>query len=178
MKLKKVFPYNIKRALPVLGLAGASLFMAGCNKDDEPTVPTEPITPTVDVVLTFSSIRYEDILYIDENGERYPSELIKSYVKDPNVRAVYLVPSSSWSHYNAEAISKMRSVTLEPVLLAYSPKIKGKGDFSFKWGEASKVPEDSLWYVSKGWTINKYRDGPNSNSVYPETYLSNKSKQR
>ena len=31
-----------------------------------------------------------------------------------------------------------------------------RGDFNFKLGEASKVPEDSLWYVKHGWTINEY----------------------
>ena len=35
MKLNKVLPYKLARVLPILGIAGASLF-AGCSKEDEP----------------------------------------------------------------------------------------------------------------------------------------------
>ena len=40
MKLNKVLPYKLARVLPILGIAGASLF-AGCSKEDEPTRDVE-----------------------------------------------------------------------------------------------------------------------------------------
>ena len=40
MKLNKILPYKLARVLPILGIAGASLF-AGCNKEDEPTRDVE-----------------------------------------------------------------------------------------------------------------------------------------
>ncbi len=36
MKFKKVLPYKLRRVLPILGFAGATL--AGCSKDDEPAI--------------------------------------------------------------------------------------------------------------------------------------------
>ena len=150
MKLKKVFPYNIKRALPVLGLAGASLFMAGCNKDDEPTVPT------MDLVVEINQSTPELLFYDDENKVRHPSKMIQEYVADPKVRTIYLMPTENWNNYSAKAITGLRKLTLE-MLLNYSDKIKGRGDFNFTLGEASKVPQDSLWYVKNGWTINFFR---------------------
>ena len=72
-----------------------------------------------------------------------------------DIRTIYLVPVEGvWDIYSAAHIHALRNNVLEPSL-KLSPKIKGKGDFNFEVGEASKVPEDSLWYVQHGWTINK-----------------------
>ena len=119
MKLKKIFPYNIKKALPVLGLAGASLFMAGCNKDDEPTVPT------MDLVVEINQSTPELLFYDDENKVRHPSKMIQEYVADPKVRTIYLMPTENWNNYSAKAITGMRKLTLE-MLLNYSDKISKK----------------------------------------------------
>ena len=146
MKLKKIFPYNIKKALPVLGLAGASLFMAGCEKD-------EPVAPTTDVEIEICYFSLDRLFY-EDNGIVKPSELAQYYVSKPEVGNIYILSSGSWSSYNSYKIHDLRKNALEHVF-NYSSKFKGKGDFNFDLGEASKVPEDSLWYVSKGWTINK-----------------------
>ena len=159
MRLKKALPYNIKKALPVLGLAGASLFMAGCNKDDEPVVPT------MDLVVEIDQLNSGILFYDDENDVRHPSKMIQEYVADPKVRTIYLVPNDNWYNFIASSITGLRKYTLE-FLLNYSDKIKGVGDFNFALGEASKVPEDSLWYVSKGWTINKYRTASESKAKH------------
>ena len=66
------------------------------------------------------------------------------------------MPTENWNNYSAKAITGLRKLTLE-MLLNYSDKIKGRGDFNFTLGEASKVPQDSLWYVKNGWTINFFR---------------------
>ena len=152
MKLKNKIPYNIKKTLPILSLAAASLFISSCDKEDE------PIVPTIDVELEVNQFSLER-LYESENGVFSPGELAVKYAQDPLIRTVYLVPIGSWSNFSALNISEFRKFILKS-FFDYSSKFKGKGDFNFALGEASKVPEDSLWYVSKGWTINKYRTGP------------------
>ena len=146
MKFKNVVSYNIKKLVPILGLAGATMFMGGCEKTEE--------LQQRDVEITFAYKSYDDLFYDDSNGVRYPSLKAQEYVNDPTVRTIYLVPQGSWENYNRFSITGMREKTLEKIL-DYSPKFRGKGDFDFKVGEASKVPEDSLWFVSNGWTINK-----------------------
>ena len=146
MKLKKIVPYSIRKVIPMLGLAGASMFIGGCEKNEE-------IVPTRDVEITFSSVYCDDLFY-DENGVRYPSKKAQEYIKDPSIRTIYIVPEGSWGNMFADDITAIRKVTLEK-MLNYSPKFRGKGDFNFVVGEASKVPADSLWYVQNGWTINK-----------------------
>ena len=144
MKLNKVLPYKLARVLPILGIAGASLF-AGCSKEDE---------PPHDVEITFVASDPWDIIQKNPDGTRQVSQLIKDYVAQPNVRTIYLVPVGSWIIYDCNGITGMRKNTLE-YAINYSPKVRGRGDFTFPLGEASLVPEDSLWYVQNGWTINK-----------------------
>ena len=144
MKLNKVLPYKLARVLPILGIAGASLF-AGCSKEDE---------PTRDVEVTFTQHDLWDVIQITPDGTFEVSQLIKDYVAQPNVRTIYLVPVGSWVIYDCNGITGMRKNTLE-YAINYSPKVRGRGDFTFWPGAASLVPEDSLWYVQNGWTINK-----------------------
>ena len=139
MKLNKVLPYKLARVLPILGIAGASLF-AGCTPHD--------------VEITFVASDPWDIIQKNPDGTRQVSQLIKDYVAQPNVRTIYLVPVGSWIIYDCNGITGMRKNTLE-YAINYSPKVRGRGDFTFPLGEASLVPEDSLWYVQNGWTINK-----------------------
>ena len=145
MKLKKTIPYKLKRIIPMLGIAGASLFMGGCEKEE----------PLRDVELHFSPDNYSEISY-EDHGEYGISELSKAYVNEPPVGTIYLVPDGDWATCKTDIINEVRRRYLEP-LFDYSPKFKGKGDFNFHPGAASEVPQDSLWFVSKGFTINKYR---------------------
>lgn len=145
MQFKKVVPYKIRRLIPMLGMAGATLFMGGCDKE-EAQLPH-------DVEITFTQFEGEKLFY-DEGRVRYPSKLAQEYIEDPLVSKIYLVPEGSWNNYKQVSVVGLRKSTLE-VLLNYSDKFCGRGDFDFCLGEASKVPEDSLWYVANGWTINK-----------------------
>lgn len=160
MQFKKIVPYKIRRMIPMLGMAGATLFMGGCDKNN---LTPEPVTPTRDVELTFTQDDFTNVRRDDENGNRLPSDLAMYYLNDPSVRYIYFVPKGDWTNLVAHNITFMRENTLG-VVLSYSPRFKGRGDFNFGWGEASKVPEDSLWYVANGWTINRYRDGPGPNT--------------
>lgn len=123
----------LKRALPVLGFAGATLFTS-CEKDE----------PMRDVELTFG-------------GDKKTIEIseIERYAQDPSVRTIYLVPTGDWQFANYGNINFMRKNFLQP-RLDISPKVWGRGDFNFTPGQASLIPGDSLWYVQHGWTINKY----------------------
>jgi hypothetical protein len=122
----------LKRALPVLGLAGTTLFTS-CEKDE----------PIHDVELTFGIDKTIEISEIEQ------------YAKDPSVRTIYLVPIDDWQRSRYGNIKFMRRNFLQP-RLDISPKVWGRGDFNFIPGEASVIPGDSLWYIQHGWTINKY----------------------
>jgi len=122
----------LKRALPVLGFAGATLFTS-CEKDE----------PKRDVELTFS---IEKTIEMSE---------IERYAKDPSVRTIYLVPTDDWQRIEHLGISSIRKNFLQP-RLDISPKVWGRGNFNFIPGQASLIPGNSLWYVQHGWTINKY----------------------
>ena len=133
MKIQKTIPYYLKRALPILGFAGATL-TTSCEKEPE---------PMHDVELTFS---------IDKTIEM--SE-IERYAQDPSVRTIYLVPIDDWQRAKYGNINFMRKNFLQP-RLDISPKVWGRGNFNFIPGEASVVPGESLWYIQHGWTINKH----------------------
>ena len=146
MKLNKILPYKLSRVLPILGIAGASLF-AGCNKEDEPT-------RDVEIVLSSTGDPW-DIIQKNPDGTRQVSQLIKDYVARPDIRTIYIVPVGGWIIRDYNGIHALRKNTLE-YAINYSPKVRGRGDFDFPLGEASKVPVDSLWYAHNGWTINRY----------------------
>lgn len=121
----------------MLGIAGASLFLGGCEKNE----------PQRDVELYFRSGGYE----IFDNPK-----IIQDLIDQPDVRTIYLVPTGGWDGLWSNNISRLIKTTLRPAI-DMSPKIRGKGDFDFHLGQASEVPEDSLWITQQGWTINKYR---------------------
>ena len=149
MKIKKTVPYNIRKILPMIGIAGASLMMGGCQKEQ----------PTRDIELTFASNKYSNIILIhpDETPlrlSREVSDIIKYLDAQPDIRTIYLVPNYDWRGVQSQGVTAIRNNVLS-YAIDYSPKVRGRGDFNFKLGEASKVPEDSLWYVKHGWTINE-----------------------
>ena len=151
MKIKKIMPYNIRKILPMIGIAGASLMMGGCQKEEQ---------PTHDVELTFSKSEVSNVVLIHPDDaplhiSREVSDIIKYLDTQPNIRTIYLIPNDNWSDYPSVLVSSVRNKVLS-YAIDYSSKVRGKGDFNFKLGEASKVPEDSLWYVKHGWTINEY----------------------
>lgn len=145
MQFKKIVPYKIKKLIPMLGMAGATLFMGGCDKEETIVQHDEEVK-----VHQFEFNK----LFDTADGVLCPSTSIQEMLKDPSVRTVYLVPDGSWTNFFEKNIITLRVSILEP-LLNFSPKLRGKGDFNFAEGEASKIPEDSLWYLNNGWTVNK-----------------------
>lgn len=148
MNFTKSLSYKLMTA--VLALAGGAM-MASCEKEE-----TETQLPPIDVEVKISSIDVRSLFDGPYNSpERGKSELIDYYINNPQIKNIYIVPEKgTWSTYDASDIIASKQKTLIPAL-SFSPKIRGKGDFNFKPGEASKIPEDSLWFVQNGWTINK-----------------------
>lgn len=151
MRFLKKIPYKLKTALPMLALAGGTM-MTSCKKEE----PEMPVTPTIDVEVKISLTDVQSLFLEQYNMDRKPSELINYYINNPEIRNIYIVPEKNtfWSVCSASNIISLKQKTLIPAL-NFSPKIRGKGDFNFMPGEASKVPNDSLWYIENGWTINK-----------------------
>ena len=116
----------------------AALLAAGCSKEE----------PTKDV-----EIEYHLAIKIGELQETVTK--IMDSKEYPSIRTIYIVPKEGiWNNALSNNILIMRNKVLQPTI-ELSPKVRGKGDFNFRPGEASKVPEDSLWFVQHGWTINK-----------------------
>ena len=142
MKIYRTLKYKIKNLIPMAAIAGATLTSCGGGSNGG---KIEPETPAKEIELKFS----------DSNGEQVLSlETLKNYANDKTIKTIYLVPIGHWNSLVAHNITFMRNSFLQP-RLNVSPKIKGKGNFDFVLGEASKVQQDSLWYVKQGWTINK-----------------------
>ena len=135
MRFTKTVPYKLKRLIPMLGLAGATLLPTACEKED----------PMHDVEITF--YKDDDVSF----------DILEKLAADPNVRNIYLIPPQNdrYEVFGPEHITASRKYFWEP-RFEISPKLHGRGDIRYKPGVASQVPQDSLWFLSKGWTINKY----------------------
>ena len=140
---------KLKSALPALILICAGMIVASCEKEEP------DLGPTTDVEYKFSSYDMHLLFTNDEHSEL--NSTLKYYINHPDIRTIYLTPAINdveWKSMKADKISIFKKYYMEPII-NYSPKIRGKGDFDFKPGEASKVPNDSLWFIQNGWTINK-----------------------
>lgn len=145
MKFKRVVPYNLKKMLPILGIAGIGA-VSSCEK-------VEPIE------MPKTSLEFSFLVCgstVDEMwdwNQKYSFSSLNTFLNQDYVDTIYIVPKGEYP-YNKDDVSYLRNQYLEP-LVNSSPKIHGKGNFSFEKGEPAKVPEDSLWFVQNGWTINQ-----------------------
>lgn len=135
MRFTKKIPYNIRRVLPILGIAGASMFSA-CSNDDEPQ-------------------RDVELYFAQQLGTMPSTEEVQKLAEDKSVRNIYLCPdpTETWTNLQPFNLTYLRKRYLED-RLRISPKVRGRGNFRLTTGVASEVPEDSLWYELNGWTIN------------------------
>jgi len=144
MQFYKIVPYKLRRALSMAAIAGAPLLPVSCCKIQQDPIP--PQQPTHDAEIEF---RPENI------AKALDKTVLQSLADDETVRYIYLTPAEHcWGGWTKGNITDLRTKGLQ-ICTDISPKIRGRGDFNFKLGEASKVPEDSLWFVKNGWTINK-----------------------
>ena len=139
MNYKEIIPYKLRLGLSIVAIASATLFPESCSREGKEEEPTREIE------IEFDELEGDKILSF---------ELLSNYANDKTIKTIFLVPIGHWNASRAHNITYCRNNFLEP-RIRISPKIRGRGDFDFKLGEASKVPDDSLWFVQQGWTINK-----------------------
>ncbi len=151
MKYTKMLSYKLKKALPAIGMMGSMLMTTSCEQEKD---DYENQQKTIE--LTFGVWDSHNIVKILPDGTRTVSDTIIKYANDPTIKTIYLVTNDDWSGCTHPTITAIRVNGVEHPI-NYSSKVRGKGDFNFRLGEASRVPEDSLWFVRNGWTINKNR---------------------
>ncbi len=142
MNFNKTVKYNLKRVLPILGIAGATLLPACRGGQNEPEQKTEPVVQKHDTTLWF---------YF-ENYDAITPEKVNEKLSDPAVANVYLtVEGTGFTRGGPVYMAALRNKKLEPAINVDSTRVFGRGDFILYPGQIH--PEDSLWLVSKGWTI-------------------------
>lgn len=138
MNYKENIPYKLRRGLSIVAIASATLFPESCSREGKEE-------PTRDVVIEFDDIRL---------NEQLNKEKLQELANDKSVKTIYLTPIKHWDGWDDNGIIILRKGLFQPTM-EISSKMRGRGDFDFKLGAASKVPDDSLWFVQQGWTINK-----------------------
>ena len=139
MKFNQTVKYNLKRVLPILGIAGATLLPACREHRNEP----EPQKHSVD--LKWFQGYYEEIT----------PENIQKNLDDPTVDTIYLalVNGGDFTNLYKENVEFMRENSLGPRIEMGKGRVRGKGNFVFYPGRVA--PADSLWLVQQGWTVNQ-----------------------
>ena len=120
--------------------------LISCSKNNREKEPG----PTKDVEVEFSFTNMNETLDV---------KTLQELIQDKNIRYIYLSATKHWDNLGAINIPIYREHFFQP-RIEMSPKMRGRGDFDFKLGEASKVPDDSLWFIKQGWTINKAYQKP------------------
>ena len=160
MKLiSKKIPYSLKRIVPMAMLAGATVFGGGCKPQNEPDDPLDktPNTPTETPVETVVKVNKE--LYFSQYDVIQISfDTLNKYLAMDNIDTIFMIPQGVFVASNAlgyHYFELARSNVLEP-RTNLSPRIRGKGSFNTYIGHPTQALQDSLWFVSKGWTVNKF----------------------
>lgn len=149
MNFNQTVKYNLKRMLPILGIAGATLLPACRGHQNEPEPKTGVDTPKVeiqkrDTTLYFYYLNYDEI----------STENVQKTLDNKNIANIYLEANKpiDFTASTPRFITAIRKQALEPALNLDSTRVFGRGDIIFHPGWAT--PEDSLWFVQHGWTVN------------------------
>ena len=144
MNFNQTVKYNLKRVLPILGIAGATLLPACREHQNEPEPKPTPVVQKHDTTLYFADMSYDNIA----------PENIQRYLADTNIINIYLEPNpSNFDGATTEYITALRELIFTPALNTDPKRVHGRGNFLFYPGVA--LPADSLWIVQQGWTINQ-----------------------
>lgn len=141
-------------------LSIAMLFATACDNGNEPDdVTTPPVveTPTETPVEPIVKVNKE-LYFSQTDGIQISFDTLNKYLAMENIDTIFMVPQGAFFASGAlgyHYFELARSNLLEP-RTNLSPRIRGKGDFVTNPGHPSQAPEDSLWFVSKGWTVNKF----------------------
>ncbi|WP_251622945.1 hypothetical protein [Odoribacter lunatus] len=135
----KKFSYKLSRMGMMAAIGAATL--GACSKDDG----DDNFIEQNDVRVEFSQLR---------NGfDRLNPDTIRMIASRPDVKNIYLVPVDIWNNLVTRNIQLLRKNLLSPAIDAAPGRVFGEGDFRFKPGAVNV--DDSLWFVSKGWTVNQ-----------------------
>ncbi len=142
MKFTKKIPYALKCAIPTAMMAAATMF-GGCQKEEN---------PKHDVELKFGGYY----------GAEVTAENIKSKLADPTVNNIYLRAMDDGSLWYKQDDGWIYPEDLrwdiEPIINIAPDRIFGRGNLVFEVGMCSR--KDSLWFVQRGWTINRQNQIP------------------
>jgi len=167
MKIHKKMFYNIKRLIPMAGIATLTMLPTSCGPDSEPmkieqndqdkkreNTPTDTVVPTDTIAKPVDTRHDVEMFFVSQTAKSSLDErIIQMHINDSTVRTIYITPTGNWNDATSREIHLFRDRRLQPTL-KMSSKIRGRGDFNFMLGEASKTLADSLWYTQNGWTIN------------------------
>ena len=181
MKIRKKMFYNIKRLIPMAGIATLTMLPTSCGPDSEPmkieqndsdkkrgnnptdsvapadttVIPTDTIAPVDTIVQPVDTRRDVEIFFhSSSSSDALNSAILDTCINDTTIRTIYLHPLGTWDDLAISNIKFMHIKFLKPIM-DKSPKLRGRGNFNFLPGEASKSQTDSLWYIENGWTINQ-----------------------
>lgn len=134
------------RKFKFLLLLAICLSFSACDKGDK-YEPDEPI------VIQKQNI---ELMFSDTDISHIETDTILHYLSMDNVDTVYLVPRGTFyppNNLGGAYVGLVREHMEKRTDL--SPRVRGKGDMEFGPNIPAQVPQDSLWFVSKGWTVNK-----------------------
>ncbi len=160
--------YKMRFMSLILCVVAAVTF--GCSKDDavnqpsDPTTsvttptenePEKPDTPTEDTPTTPVQKHNVELEFWRGNEHKICSDTVQKYIKNPEIDTVYLVlnKGSTYSSMTQQQITMCKN-KMEKCTQIDEKRVRGRGNFWFESGAA--LPADSLWFVSKGWTVNKH----------------------
>ena len=152
---------TIKILIPILLLLNVIAFVSCKNDKNEPDDPLDNKTPTekptetpVEPIVKVN----KELYFTESDGTQISFDTLNKYLAMDNIDTIFMVPQGGFhapSSVGYHYFELTRSNLLEP-RTNLSPRIRGKGDFITNPGHPSQAPEDSLWFVSKGWTVNKF----------------------
>lgn len=154
------------KKLKFLLLLAIGLSLSACDNDKGDSNP--PDDPLEDKTLVEKPIikQNKELYFNQHDGTQISFDTLNKYLAILNedgsfvFDTIFMIPQGVFFSPNSLGLGYhyfelTRSNLLEP-RTNLSPRIRGKGDFIINPGYPSQAPEDSLWFVSKGWTVNKW----------------------
>ncbi len=151
---------KIKILIPILLLLNVIAFVSCKNDKNEPDdpldkTPNTPIETPVEPVVKVN----KELYFTESDGIQISFDTLNKYLAMDNIDTIFMIPQGPFFSPNSLGLDYhyfelARTNLLEP-RTDLSPRIRGKGDFATDPGHPTQALEDSLWFVSKGWTVNK-----------------------
>lgn len=139
---KKVLPYKMRNAAMALAATVAGMTTTSCEEDE--ILQEQPKIQKVTKVVEFRP----------EDSVEKLLEKIGTYANDSTVEKIVNKVAGDWREYNADVVTFLNRRVLPDMFKVAKGKGVGEGDFNFMPGEATKVADDSLGIVKRGFTIN------------------------